>query len=575
MKLKPTFYITFLILIVLPLMIAAGGTALYLRTSMMTSAHSQVDELHASVSTVLQDEVREASLGLAYFLLGNDGEVCALASDSPADSVERFERARRMEDIFSYYAFQADNVLAMHLYLKDDTVYDLLTELAVPLATVRQTACWQEAKARPGVVHIGSVPSGMLRYGIRSHGDFLLMAAMTVADSRLPTQLDMACMYFSTDAEALIARYNQEVGQASRTFLLDGETLLAGDAACAQDALDCLRSGGESLGSFDWYAKTVIPNTNLTILTLVDQGKLMAPLNRMLIICLAVLALLLGSYALWSILYLRQILQPLQDLSRGMSHWAEGDFSCRLKPRGHRELKRLLQQYNDTSLRTAGLIQENAEREKEAYREELKALQYEINPHFLLNTVNTIRLMASMAKFTAISDMAASLMEILRTILRNPGERYTLAHEHRLLQAYAEIMEVRNAGSFTVSYDLAQDTLDCRIPKLLLQPLVENALQHAFPEADGLGEVRISSCLAGDMLRLTVTDNGVGMGEDQQRKCLEPDGDEKSIGLANVRRRIELMCGQQGGMEVCSAPGKGTTVTLTIPAIHLTSQEDA
>ena len=574
MKLKPTFYLSFLLLIVLPLMLAATVAALYLRSSMMTSAHNQVDELHASVSIVLQDEVREASLGLAYFLLGNDGEVCALASTSPADNMARFERSRRMQDIFSYYAFQADNVLAMHVYLKDDTVYDLLTELAVPLATVRQTACWQAAKDGPGVVHIGSVPSGMLQYGIRSHGDFLLMAAMTVADSRLPTQLDMACMYFSTDAEALIARYNQEGGQASRTFLLDGETLLAGDTACAQNALDCLHSGGESLGSFDWYAKTVIPNTDLTILTLVDQGRLMAPLNRMLILCLAVLALLLGSYALWSILYLRQILQPLQDLSRGMFRWAMGDFSCRLKLRGHRELKRLLLQYNETSLRTAALIQENAEREKEAYREYLKALQYEINPHFLLNTVNTIRLMASMAKFTALSDMAASLMEILRTILRNPGERYTLAHEYRLLQAYAEIMEVRHVGSFTVRYSLAEDTLDCRIPKLLLQPLVENALQHAFPEADGLGEVRIGARLNDGMLCLTVTDNGVGMSKDQLRKCLEPGRDDKSIGLANVRRRIELMCGQQGGMEVSSAQGMGTTVTLTIPAIHLTRQEE-
>ena len=90
-----------------------------------------------------------------------------------------------------------------------------------------------------------------------------------------------------------------------------------------------------------------------------------------------------------------------------------------------------------------------------------------------------------------------------------------------------------------------------------------------------MGEVRISSRLDADLLRLTVTDNGVGMREEQLRMCLEPDGDEKSIGLANVRRRIELMCGQQGGMEVCSAPDNGTTVALTIPAIHLTSQEDA
>ena len=110
-------------------------------------------------------------------------------------------------------------------------------------------------------------------------------------------------------------------------------------------------------------------------------------------------------------------------------------------------MRQLLQRYNDTGDRMQALIEENRLREEQRYAEELKALQSEINPHFLLNTVNTIRFMADLARFDSIRDMAADLMEILRCLLRTPAERYTLADEAKILEAYIHIMEVRYSGA--------------------------------------------------------------------------------------------------------------------------------
>ncbi|MFQ9678990.1 MAG: sensor histidine kinase [Ruthenibacterium lactatiformans] len=152
------------------------------------------------------------------------------------------------------------------------------------------------------------------------------------------------------------------------------------------------------------------------------------------------------------------------------------------------------------------LIEENRLREEQRYAEELKALQSEINPHFLLNTVNTIRFMADLARFDSIRDMAADLMEILRCMLRTPAERYTLADEAKILEAYIHIMEVRYSGSFSFRCAFSPESLACRLPKLLLQPLVENALLHGLEGCeDGESAVRRTE---DGVLYLSVCDNG-------------------------------------------------------------------
>ena len=265
---------------------------------------------------------------------------------------------------------------------------------------------------------------------------------------------------------------------------------------------------------------------------------------------------------------LRRIVLPVQHLNEGMERLQQGDFTHKLPPEGHLEMRQLLQRYNDTGDRMQALIEENRLREEQRYAEELKALQSEINPHFLLNTVNTIRFMADLARFDSIRDMAADLMEILRCLLRTPAERYTLADEAKILEAYIHIMEVRYSGSFSFRCAFSPESLACRLPKLLLQPLVENALLHGLEGCED-GEVSLSGRTEDGVLYLSVCDNGVGMDPERLAACLSGPGEGKagsSIGLANVQRRILLQYGAPYGLWVDSAPGRGTCISITLPA---------
>lgn len=343
---------------------------------------------------------------------------------------------------------------------------------------------------------------------------------------------------------------------------------LAGDEALAPAVERFLGPEGVPGGGMDWGIATQVRNTGLTVVSLVDNRKLMAGYERTLWLCAGAVAAMLGSYALFSVLFLRRIVLPVQHLNEGMERLQQGDFTHKLPPEGHLEMRQLLQRYNDTGDRMQALIEENRLREEQRYAEELKALQSEINPHFLLNTVNTIRFMADLARFDSIRDMAADLMEILRCMLRTPAERYTLADEAKILEAYIHIMEVRYSGSFSFRCAFSPESLACRLPKLLLQPLVENALLHGLEGCED-GEVSLSGRTEDGVLYLSVCDNGVGMDPERLAACLSGPGEGKagsSIGLANVQRRILLQYGAPYGLWVDSAPGRGTCISITLPA---------
>ena len=564
---RRTFYRSFCLLIVLPLVaVAAAGSALLYR-KLLADAREMVQMRQEAVSSALTQDVRQASLQLAHFLLSEDSEGLALMDELPASSSRRYETAARLESIFDYYRLTGRRLEALHLYLTDGTSYQLYTGLAVPQNRVKEAAWYRAARQRPGEVCVGVAEPGTLLSGKNRRGDLLLTAALQVEPGYGGSALEVACLYFETDAEEMLESYNSEAGAVRMALALDG-AFLAGDEALAPAVERFLGPEGVPGGGMDWGIATQVRNTGLTVVSLVDNRKLMAGYERTLWLCAGAVAAMLGSYALFSVLFLRRIVLPVQHLNEGMERLQQGDCTHKLPPEGHLEMRQLLQRYNDTGDRMQALIEENRLREEQRYAEELKALQSEINPHFLLNTVNTIRFMADLARFDSIRDMAADLMEILRCMLRTPAERYTLADEAKILEAYIHIMEVRYSGSFSFRCAFSPESLACRLPKLLLQPLVENALLHGLEGCED-GEVSLSGRTEDGVLYLSVCDNGVGMDPERLAACLSGPGEGKagsSIGLANVQRRILLQYGAPYGLWVDSAPGRGTCISIALPA---------
>lgn len=570
-SLQGTYYRAFFLLVVLPLLAAAGVGLAVFSHQQITDARQTIELQQRTVADTLRQEVRQASLQLSHFLLSAESDALALVRQPPRTAGERYAVQSTLDDRFGYYRLTGRGLAGLHLYLRDGSAYEMYTALAVPLAEVARMDWYQQALAHPGQVAVGAAPPDTLLHATNRQGQVLLTAALSLGEEG--GALEEACLYFGTDAESLMQNYDAE-NPATRMFLLLDGQVLAGDESLRETALQFLAEPDRPHGDREWCIATQVENTGLWVLTLVDNQRLMRGVYRAAAVLLAVFAGILALYLSFSFLFLRRILNPLNSLYDGMKRLQAGDFSHRIQPSGHRELRELTECYNDTGARMQALTEENRRREEEKYQQELKALQSEINPHFLLNTVNTIRFMAQMANFPSIRDMASDLMCLLDCALRG-RQRYTLRDEVHQLDAYIRIMEIRYGNGFEVRQDFSEQSLDCLLPKLLLQPLVENAIFHGLEgREDGL--IELTGRVEAGVLRLCVRDNGAGMTEQRAAECLAGPAREnsRSIGLWNVQRRLKLQYVEEYGLTVESRPGQGTCITVTLPARTRNKEEE-
>lgn len=206
---------------------------------------------------------------------------------------------------------------------------------------------------------------------------------------------------------------------------------------------------------------------------------------------------------------------------------------------------------------------------------QLRALQAQINPHFLYNALDTINWLAFARNADDISQMIEALADYFRLSLNKGMDNVCVADELELAKVYLEIQQSRFPSSFSVEIESKPEMDRYIIPKLTLQPIVENALLHGIRESKGKnGAIKIRVWMEGDDLFLSVSDDGIGMGEELMRRLLiEPrpavraDGTGSSYGLYNVNERIKLFAGGAYGLGIHSQPGVGTTVTVKMKAI--------
>jgi signal transduction histidine kinase len=206
--------------------------------------------------------------------------------------------------------------------------------------------------------------------------------------------------------------------------------------------------------------------------------------------------------------------------------------------------------YRERELRTMEL-------EKQLAQAKLQALQMQLNPHFLFNTLHSISSLMHQ-DVEAADGMITRLSDLLRTALDSSDtQEVTLRQELEFLQRYLEIEQTRFGRRLTVKTDVAPDTLDARVPNLILQPLVENAIRHGIEPHAKPGRIELRSQREAGTLVLEVCDNGAGLRKD------EPAGER--VGLSNTRARLRTLYGDAHGFELRDAPGGGLLVRLIIP----------
>lgn len=216
------------------------------------------------------------------------------------------------------------------------------------------------------------------------------------------------------------------------------------------------------------------------------------------------------------------------------------------------------------------LIAENHQRERTAHELELQVLRAQISPHFLYNALNSVRSLASMQGMDHIERLITAIIRLLRAALSNTEALVSLAQELEYVHNYTEICQYQYLNDFTVDVDADDALLECRMPPMVLQPIVENAIIHGIADFRSDGMIRIQARREGDILFLRVTDNGQGMSEEQIAALLgQPRNTDKrrfsSIGVHNVLKRIQMRFGDGYGLRIASRPGEYTAVEIVLP----------
>lgn len=263
-----------------------------------------------------------------------------------------------------------------------------------------------------------------------------------------------------------------------------------------------------------------------------------------------------------------KITKPLNRITESMKEVSKGDFDISVKRVQNRDLQILVKSFNEMVVKIKELIDANVTKEHERAKMEMVALQSQINSHFLYNTLNTIKWMAIRIHANDITKMIVSLVKILEYSSKVSDTLVPVPNELTFIRDYLFIQEKRFNTSITVTFQIEEELNHYMILKMLLQPIVENSIIHAFsPESAG-NVILIQGRKEGESLSFEICDNGKGMKRDSCEKLT-------GIGISNVRERIRLNFGDQYGLKITSEEGKGTRVVITIPAIGETGENDA
>ena len=280
--------------------------------------------------------------------------------------------------------------------------------------------------------------------------------------------------------------------------------------------------------------------------------------------------------SIWPISFVasRIISRPMLQLHTSMNKVKNGDFSQQVQVTGNDEIAELSETFNNMVRDMKEMIDRNyvmVLREKES---ELNALQAQINPHFLYNALDSLYWQAADAKQEALAENILALSELFRLVLSSGQSEISVRQEIDLISSYLHIQKMRFSKKLDYDVYIHEEIMDYTIPKLILQPFVENAIVHGLERQDRWGMVQVRGEMKDDMLHFVIMDNGAGMTTEKVDEILLDNKDEKyanqRVGyyaIRNVKERMRIRYGDTAALEIQSTLGSGTCVSIIIPTL--------
>lgn len=269
-------------------------------------------------------------------------------------------------------------------------------------------------------------------------------------------------------------------------------------------------------------------------------------------------------------IFSRSIIGPLGQVVDGMEEFEKGNLSVVLNETGADEITKLSAQFNKMTKEINSLMEQEKNSEKEKRKLEIQALQAQINPHFLANTLNTASYIARIRHEEIVGNLLNATINLLRASMKNDDSFHSVEEEMESIKSYVTIQEYRLLGKFNMEIQLEPEIEKYQMPRFILQPVVENAIIHGIEPLKKRGVVTLKGYQDGKELVFEITDNGIGMTEEQITGILQEKKNVKKsrfsgVGIGNVNKRIQLLMGKEYGLTIISEKDKYTTVFVKLP----------
>jgi two-component system sensor histidine kinase YesM len=486
---------------------------------------------------------------------------------------ERHFEQEQIADQLRQVKFDAPQLLSLYLYDLTGTnyYYSLMKETVEPLSQAAFHDVYSTLASSKGdlVWMRRSVPSHIEQSGYRD-----VIIASRWMKGHQGENYGLLVMVINED---FLTRSFREIGSGDdgRVYLYDQQAKLLYTDGPEEDTegLERLLSGRNSSkikeqGDTTYFYTSVYSKEILfTLISRVSLSYIFRESQLILNISLWLGLLSICLSSLLIVLLSSRLLSPLKELVRAMRTMREGKFDIRIRSRTHDELGFLGESFNSMASSVQDMIQKVYMSQISEREAELKALQAQLNPHFLYNTLNGLYWKLYIQNDLDSANLVFSLSKLLKYSLERIKKRTTLREELEQVENYLRIQAAFLENSFDARIHADEDVYDCEIQRLLLQPLVENAFVHAFKDRTSSKVLEIRAYRTDDFLKIEIEDNGCGMSKEQVEKICAPDitGERDSLGVQSVLRRINLVYGLPYRLEITSSPDQGTIVHLYLP----------
>lgn len=498
---------------------------------------------------------------------------------------------RKITQILGRY-FSSEDVLSVNL-ITDNYVYGTNTSL-LTVKRMKESPIYQNILERDGALLWTSVYDIVDMYDMEEYRNttltnrWIFSACRTMGNGYIDSngnyiskKLDyeskpvLVVNFLESMAEDIFA--NSMPIQGVNTYLLsrDGCCIYSSngnvpDENVQNEVFDCIgkRKSGTAILNLN-HETTAVSYVTSDVsdwisIAIMPSGELMKESrNHMLTIAVGIACAAAVIGILISGIVSSMVTRPIRQTVEAMQKLGTGQFDTQLEIKSPDDFGYLANGFNIMNQHISRLIEENYASKLRENEMEVMALSLQLNPHFLYNTLSVINYEALELGCDKVSDMIMQLCDMLNYTLRNKNETSVFREDLQWVQNYVDIMMYRFEEKFEVFYDIPEELLDVQVPKLFLQPFIENAILHGFAHMTSGGVIQVNGYRSQNTCMIEVKDNGSGMSNAEER--LETRHQVGSIGISNMRQRIRLLFGDDYGIQILSEEGQGTCIRISIP----------